>query len=51
MTRSENFNEIVSVTSYLWKPIVMIAFDNDFVHGGRVEVYRLVVLYRCNLIG
>ena len=35
-TRSENFNEIASVTSYLRKTIVTIAFVNDFVQGGRV---------------
>ena len=29
-TRSENFNEIVSVPSYLRKTIVTIASDNDF---------------------
>ena len=50
-TRSENFNGIVSVTSYLRKAIVAIAFINDFVHGERVEFYRLVVLYHCILIG
>ena len=50
-TRSENSNEIVSVTSYLRKTIVTIAFVNDFVQGGRVELYRLVALYCCILIG
>ena len=38
-TRSENFNEIVSVTSYLRKTIATIAFVNDFFQGGRVEPY------------
>ena len=50
-TRSENFNEIVSVTSYLWKSIVTIVFVNDFVQGRRAERYRLVALSRCILIG
>ena len=50
-TRSENSNEIVSVTSYSRKIIVTLALVNDFVEGGRVELYRLVALYRCNLIG
>ena len=50
-TRSENSNEILSVTSYLRKTIVAIAFVNDFVQGGRVELYRLVALYCCILIG
>ena len=50
-TRSENFNEIVSVTSYLRKTIMTIAFVNDFVQGGRVELFHLVALYRCILIG
>ena len=50
-TRSENSNEIVSVTSYLWKTIVTIAFVNDFVQGGRVELYRFVASYCCILIG
>ena len=50
-TRSENSNEIVSVTSYLRKTIVAIAFVNDFVQGGRVELYRFVALYCCILIG
>ena len=43
-TRSENSNEIVSMTAYLRKTIVTIAFVNDFVQGGRVELYRLVAL-------
>ena len=50
-TRSENSNEIVSMTSYLRKTIVTTAFVNDFVQGGRVELYRLVALYCCILIG
>ena len=50
-TRSENSNEIVSVTSYLRKTIVTIALVNDFVQDGRVELYRLVALYCCILIG
>ena len=50
-TRSENSNEIVRVTSYLRKTIVTIAIVNDFVQGGRVELYRLVALYCCILIG
>ena len=50
-TGSENSNEIVSVTSYLRQTIVTIAFVNDFVQGGRVELYCLVALYRCILIG
>ena len=50
-TRSENSNEIVSMTSYLRQTIVTIAFVNYFVHGGGVELYRLVALYRCILIG
>ena len=45
-TRSENFNEIVSVTSHLRETIVTIAFVNDFVQGGRAELYRLVAVYR-----
>ena len=40
-TRSESSNEIVSMTSYLRQTIVTIAFVNDFVQGGRVELYRL----------
>ena len=51
VTRSENSNEIVSMTSYLRKTIVTIAFVNDFVPGGCVEVYLLVALYCCILIG
>ena len=47
----ENSNKIVSVTSYLRKTIVTIAFANDFVQGGHVELFRVVALYRCNLIG
>ena len=39
------------MTSYLRKIIVTIAFVNDFAQGGRVELYRLVALYRCILIG
>ena len=50
-TRSENSNEIVSMTSYLRKTIVTIAFVNDFVQGERVELYRLVALYCCIMIG
>ena len=50
-TCSENFNEIVSVTAYLRKTIAAIAFVNDFVQGGHVELYRLVALYCCILIG
>ena len=41
-TRSESSNEIVSVTSYLRKTIVTIAFANDFVQGGHVELFRIV---------
>ena len=50
-TRSENSNEIVSVPSYLRKTIVTIAFVDDFVQSGRVELYRLIALYCCILIG
>ena len=50
-TRSENLNEVVSITSYLRKIIVTTTYVNDFVQGGRVELYRLVALYRCILIG
>ena len=50
-TRSENANEVVSVTTYLRKTVVTIAFVNDFVQGVRVELYRLVALYRCILMG
>ena len=51
VTRSESLNKIVSITSHLRKPIVAIAFVNDFFQGGRVELYRLIALYRCILIG
>ena len=47
---SKNVNEIISVMSYLRKTIVTIALANDFVQGGRVELYRLVALYHCILI-
>ena len=51
-TSGENFNEIVSVTSHLQKKtVVTIAYVNDFVQGGRVELFRLVALYRCIPIG
>ena len=50
-TCCENFNKIVSVTSYLRQTIVMMVFGNDFVQGGRVELYRLKALYRCIRIG
>ena len=50
-TRSENSDEIVGVTSYLRKTIVTMAFVDNFVQGGRVEVYRLVALFCCILIG
>ena len=50
-TRSENSNEIVSMTSYLRQTIVTIAFVNDFVQGGGVELYRFIALYHRILIG
>ena len=50
-TRSENFNKIVSMTSYLRKIIVTTSFVNGFDKGGHVELYRLVALYGCIMIG
>ena len=36
---------------YKKKTIVTIAYVNDFVQGGRVELFSLVAFYRCILIG
>ena len=43
-TRSKNSNQIVSVTSYLRKTIVTIAFVNGFIQGGHVELFRFVLV-------
>ena len=44
-------NEIVGVTSFSRKTIVTIAFINDFVQGGCVELFCFVSLYCYNMIG
>ena len=45
-TRSENSNEIVSMTPYLRQTITTIELVNDFVPGGRAEVFHLVAFSR-----
>ena len=49
-TRSENSNEIVSVTSYLQKTIAPIGFANNFVQDGNFELFHLVTLYSVILL-
>ena len=49
--RSENSNEIVSVISNSRITIMAIAFVNDFVQDGHVELFRLGSFYCYNLIG
>ena len=41
-TRSKSSIEFVSVMSHLRTTIATIAFANDFVQGGHVELFRLV---------